>query len=1241
MADILFLYNVERQNKMLEKAWQMSGLAQEFSVQCLTFSSTDIFSPTIKTAAHSAKLILMCWQGVIYDTELSSCLKKYVQQLNKPCAFFATGSPVTDELQKFSAEDIDKLRQYLLASGMKNFCNFWRYLGQNFLQACVFATPPETLPWNGIYDPASENIFPSLSSYHKFRKKQTGQLTVGILFTRESWIWRDTAYIDTLIKKLTTADIYPLAVFALWADNPEAKAPGISSVAKQYFYDGEKCCLDALINTFKVGLTVSSQNDKDFFRKLNVPVIQGYNLLRPRSEWADSLMGLTPVELSCNVVEPEFDGVIHGVPVSSKEEGLDGIPYYKPLEKRITLLVQKVKKWAILRHKNNAAKKVAIIFHNYPPDNSTIGSAQGLDSPASVALLLQKMAGAGYHLNHIPTDGKELMANLLAGITNDRQFLKEKDLEHACGAVTTASYQEFFATLAETTRGEMTRSWGKEPGQVFFYKDSLIVPGTMNGNILITMQPPRGFGEDKAKIIHDPNCPPPHHYLAFYKWIRDDWGADAVIHVGTHGSLEWLPGKNAALSHHCYPELALGDLPNIYPYYITIIGEGIQAKRRGAACLIGHLNPPMSHADTYDELAELEQLLEEYAHFKVEQPENAPVVAAKITKQVAALHLEEDLPRKEEENLDAYILKIHAYLSKLKHMEIRTGLHILGQPPQDEALTEAVLALTRNENTAAPSLPQTLAAAYGQDYYTLEQHSGEISAAGKRSNAEILDQIWSLSRALVVQLQAKNFAPAAADHILHLPALQSLDLSPKQKNDLQKVAAYICTSIVPNLRKTEQELTNTLRALDGAYIEPGPGGAPTSGRADILPTGRNFYGVSPDNLPTPIAWELGQQLADQVITRFVVEEGHYPESIGIVLWSDSNMRTNGQCIAEFLALLGVKPVWQHGSKRVIGLEVIPLDKLKRPRIDVTARISGLFRDTLHVAVSWLEKAVQLVADLPETDAENYIGKHVQADTQELKDSGLQAAVAKKQALYRLFGCPPGGYGAGVGNLIEGQNWKTIHDIADVYVRWGAHVYGSQDSGDYQPELFRRRLSTIEITIKNMDNHEVHMLDSDDFNAYCGGMNAAVQSIRGQKPHCFIGDSTDRSHAETKSLDEEFRRIYRGESMNPKYLAGMRKHGYKGASDLAATVAHAFAWDCTSQVMQDWMYDGFAQKYALDPEMQRWMQEVNPWALRRIAAKLLEAEKRGMWQPDLAVKEKLQKLYLNIEGELENRTDTEE
>ncbi|HML31745.1 cobaltochelatase subunit CobN [Sporomusa sphaeroides] len=1233
--------NVERQCKMLQQAGaylaaKTLGLPE---IRSVYFDDSTAWSKQVSALLKASDIVIFLWQGPVYPCELANKALSFLKNEGKTAyAFMSTADSTANTISGFADGEVQQIRDYILCSGSSNYQNFLLRLANKTGRGIWACQPPQELVWQGIYHPAAPVALLATEDYLAALCPQNRPL-VGLLFSRESWIWQDTAYIDALIRELDVRGFGALPVFGLWEDNQALNAAGISQAVERFFYHQGQVIVSAVINTFKVGLTLSRQNRPGFLTRLNVPVIQAYNLLRPECEWRQGFVGMNPVELSVNVVQPEFDGVIHGGVVSSKEADSQGISRYLPVPERVVALADKAKKWASLHYSGNAEKKIAIIFHNYPPTNASIGSAQGLDSPESVAALLRVMAAKGYHIGSLPANGRQLLEDLLTGVTNDRRFLTDEQIGQAVGKVSKGDYKIWFDSLDPSVREELTAEWGLPPGDVFFANDSLIVPGKLNGNILITLQPPRGFGEDPNKIIHSPTCPPPHHYLAFYAWIREVWQADAVIHVGTHGSLEWLPGKNAGLSHCCYPELVLQDLPNIYPYYVTIVGEGIQAKRRGAACLIGHLCPPMSHADTYEELAELEELLQEYAHYKDTQPASAALVGEQLASKIAALHLEEDLPRQAGQPLTDYILRVHAYLETLKHMQIRAGLHILGEAPQDEVLTEFILALTRVDNGAVPSLPQVIAkAAYGYDYYQLLEKSGELLPDGSRSYASVIGEIWATCKAVVVCLQDNGFSEQGIAAVFMLPEVQALELAGTVVEELKSVLTYICQELSVKLAATVHEITNTLRALNGEYVEPGPGGAPSNGRADILPTGRNFYGVDPNNLPTPTAWKLGQTLADQVITRYITEEGEYPESIGIVLWSDSNMRTNGQCIAELLCLMGVRPVWQKGSRRVIGLEVIELEELKRPRIDVMARVSGLFRDTLFSAIQLMEQATALVAGLDEPEDMNFVKKHIMADSAALAGQGMDEKTAWQQASCRIFGCPPGGYGAGVAALIEAKNWSSIHDIADVYVRWGAHAYGSRQQGEFLPRLFRQNLGRLAITIKNIDNHEVHLLNSDDFNAYCGGMNAAVRSIRGKAPRCYIGDSADQSHTQTKSLDEEFRRVLRGESLNPKFIEGMKKHGYKGAADLAALVGHCYGWDATSEVMRDWMYENLAEKFALDGKMQEWMTEVNPWALQRIAEKLLEAERRGMWEAKPETKKELENLYLSIEGELEDRAD---
>jgi cobaltochelatase CobN len=940
--------------------------------------------------------------------------------------------------------------------------------------------------------------------------------------------------------------------------------------------------------------------------------------------------------MTISVAMPEFDGVIHGAPVAGKEYQSDGTAVYLPLAERIETLVRKAGNWAKLRRKPNAAKKIAIIFHNYPPSNSNIGSAAGLDSLESVRLLLSQMREVGYRVDRIPKDSRALLDELTAHATNDRRCLTESQIAAADGQLTRAQYQKWFNALEAETQAQLVKYWGEPPGEVFQYEGKLLIPGMLNGNIFITMQPPRGFGADPAKIYHSPDCVPTHHYLGYYQWLRDVWQADAVVHVGTHGSLEWLPGKGAGLSRRCFPDLALDDLPNIYPYWITIVGEGVQAKRRSAACLISYLTPPPGRAGTYAELAELEKLLDEYCHFRQTQPDNLDTVKELIRRKAAEANLLEEVPEDPAQPFAEFVGRLHGYLTDLKNLQIRTGLHILGCPPTGDALIEYLLALTDVANGDIPSLTQTVAAISGYDYYQLLADSAKLLPDGSKTYGALVDEIRGRCREILLKLAAVEFDSARAGQVRQL--FQGAELPAKLRQCLSAAVRYVCRVLAPSLAKTTHEFTNLLAALDGCYVEPGPGGAPTSGQADLLPTGRNFYSIDPRTLPTPAAWEIGKALGDRMIADYIAAAGRYPESIGIILWATSNMRSHGQCIAQFLYLLGVKPVWQQGSLLVNDLEVISLEELKRPRIDVTGRISGLFRDSLPMAGVWLDKAVALVAQLDEAPDCNYVKKHISAEAKAMEAEGLDSATARERAGWRIFGDPPGAYGAGIGQVLEAKNWDGLADLAQVYIRWGAHVYSGKGGGAYMPELFSRRMGSLDVTVQNQDNREVSMLNSDDYNAYHGGMIAAVRSIKGEAPRSYCGDSSDRNKVVVRSTQEELKRMFRGEALNPKFIAGMKKHGYKGAADLANYVAHSYQWDATSAIMEDWMYRKYAEKYALDPELQEWMKDVNPWALQRIAETLLEAEQRGLWHAGEDVKLQLEQLCLSIEGELEERGD---
>lgn len=1236
MGRIIFLTNMERQQLMLEKArTSVAQTGMRSEGRTVLLSDAVPWGIEWQRTFKASDIVIFTWMGSGLDTAF---LKKSAAFLRKQkiTHVMLISDPDAGELSNgVSPEDKEKLQKYLSYGGSENFRRLWRWLARTYCGEAIPVQEPEPLPWHGIYHPRAKGPFTSLSEY-RAAFCRSDRPTIGLLFYRDEWVWGDLAYQTALVEEIERQGMNALTVFCQYMGEPELNAPGLKETMESFFCPGKGTGIDVLLNTIKFSMTSMKAIDQEALNRLGVPILQAYTLYQTREEWQQSMEGMTAMEMAVSVAMPEFDGALHGVPVAGREYQPDGSAAYLPIAERIQMLVRKAGKWAKLRSKPNEEKKIGIIFHNYPPANSNIGSAAGMDSPESIRLLLAKMRELGYKIDRIPEDSQSFMNELITHATNDRRYLTEHQIAKADGQLTQSRYQNFFAHLEEKVQKQLIKDWGEPPGDVFHYDGKILVPGMLNGNVYITVQPPRGFGEDPAKIYHSPDCAPTHHYLGYYYWLRDVWQADAVVHVGTHGSLEWLPGKGAGLSRECYPDLSIDDLPNIYPYWITVVGEGVQAKRRSAACLISYLTPPMSHAGTYEELAELEKLLDEYCHFKQQQPDKLAAVIELIRDKAFEADLLEDVPEDPAQSFDEFAGRLHVYVTDIKNMQIRTGLHTLGCPPAGDTLIEYLLALTRVDNGDIPSLLQTLAAAYGYDYYQLLEESGKLLPGGFKTYGALLDDIREHCREILIQLAEQDFNPAEVKQVLQFPWTAGLSKALQER--LLSAVSYVCRTIAPSLAKTTQEITNLLTALAGGYVEPGPGGAPTSGMADILPTGRNFYGVDPRTLPTPAAWEIGKIMGDDVIERYISEEGRYPENIGIVLWATSNMRSHGQCIAQFLYLLGIRPVWQKGSMRVVNLEVIPLEELKRPRIDVTGRISGLFRDSMPMAAAWLDKAVALVSGLEEEPDSNYIKKHITADAKEMEEQGMDREAAWEQASWRIFGDPPGTYGAGVGAVLEAKNWETIDDLAKVYVRWGGHSYSGQEKGAYVPDVFSRRMGSLDVTIQNQDNREISMLNSDDYNAYHGGMIAAVRSIKGEAPRSYCGDSSDRKQVILRSTQEELKRMFRGEAMNPKFIEGMKKHGYKGAADLSNYVAHSYQWDATSDIMEDWMYEKYAEKYALNTEMQEWMKEANPWALQRIAETLLEASQRGLWQAKEETRRELEQLYLSIEGELEGRGD---
>ena len=1097
---------------------------------------------------------------------------------------------------------------YLREGGPGNLGQLVAFLSDTVLLTGVGFTPPTALPAHGL---------------HGDRAVDPARPTVGVVFYRAHELSGNTSFVDVLCDAVEAAgaNARPVYVGSLRPDG-EGRLPVVDELLTE---------VDALVVTVLAsgGSNASDAEgwDATALARLDVPVLQAMCLTSSRADWDASDAGAAPIDAAMQVAIPEFDGRLITVPFSFKETGDDGVPTYVADPERAARVAGIAVSHARLRSVPNADKRVALVLSSYPTKHSRVGNAVGLDTPASAVLLLQAMREAGYDVGRrvgdaqgtsFPEDGDTLVHTLIAAGGHDVEWLTEDQLQAAVARVPLADYTAWFQTLPAALQEGMLEHWGAPPGSLYVDGSDIVLAALQYGNVVLAIQPPRGFGENPIAIYHDPDLPPSHHYLAAYRWLASPvaeggFGAHAVVHLGKHGTLEWLPGKGLGLSAGCAPDAVLGDLPLFYPFIVNDPGEGTQAKRRAHATVVDHLVPPMARAESYDEMAQLEQLLDEYAQVQALDPAKLPVLRQQVWELVEQAQLHHDLHVAEspsEEEFDDFLLHVDGYLCEVKDVLIRDGLHVLGQAPVGLPRVDLVLGVLRAQQTwggEAGSLPG-LRRALGAAYDLVEDDRVQA------------DRLEEMARALVLAVDAADWSAAAVDGIVR----EQLD---RELPDVSRVLRFACEEVVPRLAGTTDEIDNLLHGLSGGFVPAGPSGSPTRGLVGVLPTGRNFYSVDPKAIPSRNAWAVGVSLGDSLLSRYLADHGEYPSSVGLVVWGTSAMRTAGDDIAEALWLLGVRPVWDPASRRVVDLEVVPSAELGRPRVDVTLRISGFFRDAFPHVVQLLDDAVQLVAGLAEEPEQNFLREHVQAD--------LALGTDERRATARIFGSKPGAYGAGLLPLIDSRDWKTDADLAEVWAVWGGYAYGKGLEGAPARGDMERVYTRMKVAAKNQDTREHDIVDSDDYFQYHGGMVAAVRALTGESPEAYVGDSAVPDTVKTRTLQEETHRVFRARVVNPKWIAAMQRHGYKGAFELAATVDYLFGYDATAGVVDDWMYEKLASAYVFDETNRAFMQKSNPWALRGISERLLEAADRGLWaEPKGETIEGLKAAYLSLEGDLE-------
>lgn len=1115
------------------------------------------------------------------------------------------------DLTTLGAEESHRLWQYLVHGGAANARSFLGFAA-SLLDCGTVGGPdwrePAPLMRAGLYWPNG-----GIDDIDGLRAHWIdGQPTAALVFYRALVQAGNTRAVDALIESFREAGLNALPVFA-----QSLKDPVVSAMIAETFAVAPP---DVIVNAtgFAVSAPGAARSETPF-DEADCPVLQAVFSGGNLEGWRDGVAGLSARDIAMNVALPEVDGRIFSRAVSFKGRARrdslteTDIVVYEPVANRAAFVAGLAARWARLRRKPASHRRVALIVANYPNKDGRLGNGVGLDTPAGAMNVLRAMADAGYTLDDLPADGNGLIERMQAGPTNDFTQLAAREIRETLGMDV---YQQHFAALPEDVRRAVLERWGAPESDPFF------LPGDVDcgrfalaafrlGKVIVGLQPARGYNIDPVESYHDPDLVPPHNYLAFYIWLRHVEDVDAIVHMGKHGNMEWLPGKSLALSETCFPEAVFGPTPHLYPFIVNDPGEGTQAKRRAQAVIVDHLTPPLTRAESYGPLRDLEQLVDEYYEAAGVDPRRLKVLKREILSLCQATGIGADCGMADREDEDEALRKLDNYLCELKELQIRDGLHIFGESPSGGLLTDLLVALLRvprDDGTGkGASILRALAADLGIDDgfdpldcemaapWTGDRPAALAGAASApwRTAGDTVERLELLAKALIG-------GGAACDS--GWPATRAvLDGS----TDGLRPAVE---------RSGAGEIAGLLAGLDGRFVEPGPSGAPTRGRPDVLPTGRNFYSVDTRTVPTPAAWTLGWRSASLLIETYRQEHGEWPRRMAVSAWGTSNMRTGGDDIAQGLALMGVRPTWDSASRRVTGFEIMPADVLGRPRVDVTLRVSGFFRDAFPALIDLFDSAARAVAKLDEPAAVNPAAVARRAEVADLVESGLGEADAERRAGFRVFGSKPGAYGAGLQALIDERGWVGDGDLAAAYVAWGGYAYGGGVAGESAHATFETRLRRTDAVVHNQDNREHDLLDSDDYYQFEGGLTAAVRVLKGAQPAVYHNDHSRPETPRIRTLEDEIGRIVRARVVNPKWIAGVMRHGYKGAFEMAATVDYLFAFAATARCVRDHHFDAVFDAYLNDDDVRAFLEANNPAALAEMAARLKEAQDRGLWTP---------------------------
>ncbi len=1067
--------------------------------------------------------------------------------------------------------------QYWLAGSEQNIANMVRLLVDRYasgprkaLRGVAKVEPPIDYAEIGIYHPKMKGqISESLEKLPPGPANAQG--TVGVLLLRSYLLAGNTGHYDGMIEAFEAKGLRVIPVFASGLD----QRPAI----ERFFMKNGRPTVDAVVSLTGFSLVGGpAYNDskaaEEILTALDVPYLSAHPVeFQTLEQWASSDRGLMPVESTIMVAIPELDGcsnpTVYGGRSDCSGVACPGCERFCKFNRndnggdmyvcaeRAEMLAARTARLVALRRSQRAERKVAIVLFNFPPNAGNTGTAAFLSVFESLHNTLQAMQREGYQVE-VPETVDALRERIITG--NAARYGADANV-----------YTRIMAgdhVKAERYLREIEGQWGPAPGRQQSDGSSIFVLGERFGNVFVGVQPAFGYEGDPMRLLFEKGFAPTHAFSAFYRWIKEDFGAHAVLHFGTHGALEFMPGKQTGLSGTCWPDRMIGDLPNMYLYASNNPSEGAIAKRRSAATLISYLTPPVAHAGLYRGLLELKSSIERWRGLTPEEETERTNLAVLVQAQASGLDLAPAEPAWTAEEAETAIAKLADAVLEMEYALIPHGLHIVGSVPSEAERVETLEAVADALYGKRPEKATLEALVHGG-------HPEHLSGNGPEaeSNLEMLRELVRIDRLLAV------------DH----------------------------------------ELASILKALDGKFIAPAPGGDLLRTPA-ILPTGRNLHGFDPFRIPSAYALQDGAQQAQRLIDKHIAEGNALPETVAIVLWGTDNLKNEGAPIGQALALMGARPRFDSYG-RLAGADLIPLDELKRPRIDVIITMSGIFRDLLPLQIKLLAEAAYMAATADEPVEQNFVRKHSLAYQAEHNCDMETASL-------RVFGNADGAYGSNVNHLVENSRWEDEDELAETYTRRKSFAYGLKGKPVQQADLLKSALADVDLAYQNLDSVELGVTTVDHYFDTLGGISRAVRRAKGgEAAPVYIGDQT-RGAGTVRTLSEQVALETRTRMLNPKWYEGMLKHGYEGVRQIEEHVTNTMGWSATTGEVAPWVYRQLTETFILDPEMRERLAALNPVASAKVANRLIEAHERNYWSPDPEMLEVLRKAGEELEDRLE-------